>query len=335
MKSYFVKSIFLATASTLAFAGPTAAKWPEKPIELVCTTKPGSGAADWCRMLAEEFKKPDSLGVPVNVIFKSGGGNHEPSVYVKGKPADGYTMMHVSASFKGYFNMPHFKASNTTYNDFSLIARVEKHLYAIAVRCDNPLNIKSWKDLVGYAKKNPGKLAMGSNKPGSNHHRHHAALFNDFNLNVRFIPYQGTGKVVKDVVGKHLPVGFAQPGKWDAHVKAGTVCPLAVLNEKRLNVGPWKDVPTILEVGGKYSIPHQWQGLMVKKGTPPEAMAKIAAAAKAVTESENYKKRWLQSQFHVVPEFHGDAQKLDAYFKDGLNQARKFMIEHKIIKEGS
>ncbi|MGI9570053.1 MAG: hypothetical protein ACR2PH_10035, partial [Desulfobulbia bacterium] len=102
----YVKGILFATAAAVCISGPAVAKWPEKPIELVCTTKPGSGAADWCNMLAEEFKKPEYLGVPVNVIFKSGGGNHEPSVYVKGKPADGYTIMHVSASFKGYFNMP-------------------------------------------------------------------------------------------------------------------------------------------------------------------------------------------------------------------------------------
>ncbi|MGI9522854.1 MAG: tripartite tricarboxylate transporter substrate binding protein [Hyphomicrobiaceae bacterium] len=327
-----VKPLLLVASFAIGLAGQAslysaAAKFPDKPIELVCTTKPGSGAARWCQMMAEELKKPEQLGTPINVIFKSGGSNHEPTLYVANKPADGYTLLHVSASFKGYFNLPHYQK---TFDDFVLLGRVEKHLYGIAVRCDDP-DIKSWKDLVNYAKANPGKLAMGSNKVGSNHHRHHVALYSDLGLNVRFIPYRGTGGVVKDVVGKHLRVGFAQPGKWNSHIKAGTICPLALLNETRLGDPQWKDVPAITELGAKYTIPHQWQGFMVRKGTPEEAMNSLASAFKAVTLSAAYKE-YLSRQPHVVAEFHGDRQKLDSYFRSGLDEARAFMIKHKIIK---
>lgn len=326
-KSFLVAVLFGAPAALTSNIAQAAEKFPSKPVELICTTKPGSGAARWCQMMAKEMAKPERLGVPVNVFFKSGGSNHEPVIYVSGKPADGYTLLHVSASFKGYFNLPHYKKN---YDDFNLIARVEKHLYGVSVRCDDP-DIKSWKDLVAYAKKNPGKLAMGSNKVGSNHHRHHVALFNNLGIKVRFVPYQGTGGVVKDVVGSHLRVGFAQPGRWNAHIKSGVACPLVLLNETRLDDPNWKNVPSIKEVGGTYDIPHQWQGFMVKQGTPKEAMDKLAAAAKSVTDSEDYQ-TYLKRTPHVIPEFHGDRDWLDTYFRAGLKEARKFMIKHGIIK---
>lgn len=320
---------FVALAAPAIAALPaSAADFPKKPIELVCTTKPGSGAALWCNMMAEELQKPDYLGVPVNVAFKYAGSNHEPVVYVANKPADGYIIMHLAGSYPGYFNLPHFTKS---YDDFQIIAQVEQTLYGIAVRCDDP-DIKSWKDLVAYSKSHPGELAMGSNKVGSIHHRQHIRIANDpMGANMRFVPYSGTGGVVKDVVGKHLRVGFAQPGKWNPHIEAGTICPLLLLNEKRLDHSLWKDVPSVPEVGLTYEIPHQWQGFLVKKGTPPEIMDTLAAAMKKVTESEAYKKYLAQAP-EVIPNFEDNREKLSKDFYKALDDTKKFMIKNGMIK---
>lgn len=321
----------LLAAAVAAYSGTATAQqtFPSEPIELVCTTKPGSGAAAWCQMMAGELQKKENLGVPVNVTFKSGGSNHEPVVYVAGKPADGYTLLHVSGSFYGYFNLPHFTKS---YDDFQLIAKVERHLYGVAVRCDNPEGIKSWQDLVDYAKKNPNALVMGSNKIGSIHHRHHVALYNAAGIQVRFVPYQGTGDVVKDVVGNHLKVGFAQPSLWNPHIDAGTICPLALLNEERLSGDKnWKDVPTIKELGVNYKIPHQWQGFMVKRGTPPDRIKKLVDAMQKVVQSDAYK-AYVAKRPHVVPIFEADGEELEEDMRENLEATRQFMIENNIIK---
>ncbi len=304
------------------------AKYPNKPIELVCSTKAGSGAARWCQMMADELSKKNRLGVPVNVVYKPGGANHEGVVYTSSKPADGYTILHISGSHAGYFNLPHFTKK---FSDFHMVARVERHLYAIAVRCDDK-GIKSWKDLIAVAKKKPGQLAMGSNKPGSIHHRQHIRINNDQGIKLRFVPYKGTGGVVKDVVGKHLRVGFAQPGKWNPHIKAGTVCPIALLNEKRLNHPLWKNVPTIHEVGAKYKIPHQWQGFIVKKGTSKAIIKRISDASKDVANSKAYQK-YLAKQPHVIPLFSDDRAKLTKDFNQNLKDARAFMLANGILKK--
>ena len=109
------------------------------------------------------------------MLYKPGGANHEGVVYTDSKKADGHTILHINGSHSGYFNLPHF---TKTFDDFSMVAKVERHLYAIAVRCDDP-EIKTWADLIKIEKASPGKLSMGSNKPGSLHHRQHILINND------------------------------------------------------------------------------------------------------------------------------------------------------------
>lgn len=320
IKVTHIASVVLA----LGIAGPVVAAFPDKPIELVCTTSPGSGAARWCQLMAQEMAKP--LGVPVNVTYKSGGSNYEPTLYLQQQPADGYTIMHMSGSFGGYFNLPHFKVTAADLDHFT---RVEQTIYSVAGLADQPW--KSAKELIAYAKSKPGELSMGSNKVGSIHHRHHVALFTAAGVNIRFVPYKGTGDVVKDVLGKHLPVGFAQPGLWLPHVQAGKVRMLMVLNEKRLDHPVFKDIPVPSEVGINYDIPHQWQGMSVKRGTPRDLVAKLAAAVKTAGQSKAYKD-YDAKQPHVVPIMDTDLDALNAALAKDVENSRKFMVANGMIK---
>ncbi|MDH3287452.1 MAG: tripartite tricarboxylate transporter substrate binding protein [Betaproteobacteria bacterium] len=316
----------LAAACSIAAA---AEKFPSRPMELICTTRPGSSVAVWCQVLAKGFS--EQLGVPVQVIFKSGGSQHEPVLYVANKPADGHTIMHISASFYGYFHLPHYTKS---YADFQTLAQVEKHVYGVAVRCDNPYGIKTYEDLVAYAKKHPGKLAMGSNKIGSTHHRHQLAFLRDAGIsNVRFVPYGGDGDTVKDVVGGHLAVGQASPRTWRPHIEAGTVCPLVMKTETRLTTDKhWKDVRTVREVGLKYEIPHHWQGLMVKRGTPEPVMDRLVEALEKLVQSPAYQDYLLKGT-HILLDLKTDRKWLNEDMSKNQKVVRDFMVEYKIIKK--
>jgi putative tricarboxylic transport membrane protein len=316
----------------IPFQAAQAAKaFPSGPMELVCTTRPGSSVAVWCQILAQEF--PKVLGQPMKVTFKSGGSQHEPVLYVDGKPADGLTIMHVSASFYGYFHLPHYKRN---YQDhFELLAQVEKHVYGIAVRCDNKFGIKTYEDLVKVAKANCGKIAMGSNKIGSTHHRHQLAFLKDAGIGecVRFVPYRGDGNTVKDVIGGHLLIGQASPRTWRPHIEAGTACPLVMQTEERLsNDKNWKDVRTVGEAGLTYKIPHHWQGLMLKKGTPPEIRAKLVDALMKVTSSPAYTE-YLAKGTHIVLDVKTDLKFLNDDMAKNQPTVKQFMIDHKIISK--
>jgi tripartite-type tricarboxylate transporter receptor subunit TctC len=323
----------LGVCAAAALFAPTIAEaqkakdFPSQPMEWICTTRPASSVAVWCHVMAKELGAV--LGQPIKVIFKSGGSQHEPVLYVTGKPADGLTVMHTSASFYGYFHLPHYKR---TYDDFQHLAQVEKHVYGVAVRCDNKYGIKTYEDLVKVVQANPGKLAMGSNKVGSNHHRHQLYFMNDAKLKMRFVPYQGDGNTVKDVVGGFLPVAMASPKTWRPHITAGTICPLVMLSEKRLHADPqWKDVRSVREVGLKYEVKHHWQGIFVKKGTPEHILDKLADALVQVTQSKGYLE-YIKDGTHIEPALRIDRDWLDADMRKNMPPVKQFLKDNKVIQ---
>lgn len=300
--------------------------FPNKPIEWICIAAPGSGGSLFAQMLAKELSKPELLGVPINIQYKTGGSNNEPLVYTYDQPADGYTLVQLSASFAGFFNLPHFTHK---FEDFDILYKVENTLFGIAVRSDSPF--KTFQDVIDYAKKNPGKLSMGSNKVGSVHHRNHVALMNAAGIDIGFIPYQGTGHVVKDVLGGHLAIGMAQPGLWDQHIKSGKVRPLLLLDDTRLDKPNWSNVPTPKEIGIGYEIPHMWEGVGVKKGTPKERMKILQAAFDKIRDSQAYQE-YLARSPQTTPAFSGDTQALNREMAQAIKDARAFMIKMKIIE---
>ncbi|MEQ8195919.1 MAG: tripartite tricarboxylate transporter substrate binding protein [Rhodospirillales bacterium] len=326
---HYLSKITLVSAAfgvmAVGLSTPATAKFPEKPIELICSTSPGSGAARWCHLAGEHLRK--ELKTPVKVLFKSGGSNHEPVVYVAGKPADGHTLLHISASFTGYFNLPHFRHS---HKEFDMLAQMEKHLYSVCVHADSPW--KTYQELVKAAKAKPGTISMGSNKIGSVHHRHQELLHKTVGVDIRFVPYRGTGDVVKDVIGKHLEVGFAQPGRWMSHMKAGKARCLLLLNETRLDHPDFKDVPVPTDLGYKYKIPHQFQGFMVKKGTPKDVMKTLQTALKKLSSSKDYQK-YINKQPHVIANSNFDTAEMNADFEDGLKSTRALMVKLGILKK--
>jgi len=312
----------LAVIALIALFMPTAAQaqkakdFPSGPMEWICTTRPASSVAIWCHIMAKELSRV--LGQPMKVIFKSGGSQHEPVLYMTGKPADGYTIMHTSASFYGYFHLPHYKKS---YEDFQHLAQIEKHVYGVAVRCDNKYGIKTYEDLVKYVHANPNKLAMGSNKVGSNHHRHQLYFMNAAKMKMRFVPYQGDGNTVKDV----------SPKTWRPHITAGTICPLVMLSEKRLSNDPqWANVRSVREVGLGYDPKHHWQGIFVKKGTPEHILDKLADALVQVIQSKGYLK-YIKDGTHIEPALRIDRDWLLADMRKNMPLVKQFLIDNKVI----
>ena len=139
--------------------------FPAKPIEFVCATSAGSGAANWCILMAQ--MAGEELGTPVEVLFKPSGAGNEAAAYVDSKPADGHTWLHRNTSYGGYMNLPTFQPDPM---GFEVPVEVEKFLYVIAVNKDAPYQM--WEDLVTAMKAADEPLPVAANKPGSAHHLH-------------------------------------------------------------------------------------------------------------------------------------------------------------------
>lgn len=327
MRRIFNTMLVTALAGTAALLSqPADAEWPNRPIELVMPTGPGSGAANEARVFAAELQKPGFLGVPVKLVFKKGGGGNNAAIYAGKRPADGNTLFFIGGSFSGLFNMPHY-----TYkaDHFDIIVQFLTNFYAIGVKGDS--DFKTIEDYVAYAKANPNKLSMGSNKIASLQHRVQTAFLAAAGANVRFVPYNGTGAVVKDVVGGHLPSGVAQPGLWLPQVKAGKARVLLILDNERLNHPMFKDIPTSAEAGYKFDIPVQFHAFMARKGVPKDRIKIIQQAFKKALATEGMK-TFLENQPHARKAYRDDVEQMNKDFKDSMVKTRKFMVKHKILK---
>jgi tripartite-type tricarboxylate transporter receptor subunit TctC len=261
------------------------------------------------------------------MMYKPGGSANNAVQYVGKKPAYGNQILFIGGSFAGLFKLPYFEFK---YDHFDIIVQFVTNVYALAVPTSSPF--KKFQDLVNYAKIHPNRLAMGSNKIGSLHHRVQTALFATAKVKVRFVPYKGTGAVVKDVISNHLPIGLAQPGKWLPQMKVGLARVLLMLDNERLDHPAFKDIPTPGELGCKFKIPVQFHGFMARKGTPPDLIKKIQKAFKKVLSTKPYK-AFLKRQPHVRTAYRDDIKGMNADFAQSVVEARAFMVRHKILKK--
>lgn len=318
----------LATVAIgLAFAfggfmtGPAAAaKWPSKPIELVCATSAKSGAAIYCRVISSIMSK--QLGQRVVPLFKGGGGGNTAAEYVANKPSDGHTFLHRNTSYAGYMNMPTFKPDP---NQFEVIVHFTKFLYVIGVRSDS--KYKTFKDLIDDMKANPGKISVAANKPGSAHHRHLINLFKAYNVKWNYVPYKGSGRAMKDVLGGHVPVGIIPTGIWAPQVKSGKGRSLVLLNETPY---PGIDAPIPKDFGQDYKFTHQVQGFFLKKDVPADVKKQAAAAFKKVAESKEYKD-WINNTVGAIDVFSTDSPALTKEFHDLRVETGKFLKANGLI----
>lgn len=313
-------AVIAGAAMLGGLAQSAVAAWPERPIEMVCATSPSSGAAKWCRLFAEMLSK--DFGQHVEVLFKGGGGGNTAAAYVAKKPADGYTWLQRNTSYAGYMNMPTFKPDP---NDFEVVVEVEKFLYIMGVRSDS--KYKTFEDVIADMKAHPGKISVAGNKPGSAHHRHLINLFNAFGVEWNYVPYKGSGKAMKDVLGGHVPIGIIPPGIWTPHVKAGKARSLLLLNEEHTDRIPLR-IPK--DLGKDYEFTHQVQGMFVLRGTPEDVKKRIALGFRHAVESDTYKE-YVKKNVHVVPQFNDNGPEITKRFHQARKETGEFLRKAGLI----
>ena len=318
--------ITAVVATMLAAAAPTTAQaeWPEKPIEMVCATSAGSGAANWCLLMAELVGK--ELGTSIEVLFKPAGAGNEAATYVSERPADGYTWLQRNTSYGGYMNLPTFRPDPEV---FQVPVEIEKFLYVIAVKGDSPY--KTWEELIAAMKSAPEPLSVAANKPGSAHHLHLVKLFEAAGVPWKYVPYNGSGGAMRDTLGGHVDLAIGPPGIWMPHVESGGARFLFLINEEKVDRPGIAGLPIPSDVGMNYDIIHQIQGVFTTKGTPAEVDAKIASAFKAVTEGDAYKD-YISKNVHVVPAFSGDLEANTKRFHELRATMKKALTDAGILK---
>jgi tripartite-type tricarboxylate transporter receptor subunit TctC len=200
--------------------------FPSRPIKLICPWPAGGSTDGVMRALAESATR--ILGNPVVIENKAGAsGMLGPNELVNAKP-DGYTLSQLTI---GVLRLPHMqKMQFNPMQDFTYIACLTGYTFGIVVRSDSP--IKSIKDLVDFAKANPGKFTYGSTGNGTTPHLAVEEFAMKAGIQLQHIPFKGSADGMAALLGGHV-MSHSDATGWAPHVDAGTCRLLATYGSKR------------------------------------------------------------------------------------------------------
>ena len=279
----------LAT-STTAHAQP----YPQQPIRLIVAFGPGSGADAMARVIAERLALQLKTGVTVE--NREGAGGLIGASMVAKAPADGYTLHFGVTSMTV---SPHLQAvpAFDPVKDFVPIVKVAE--LALLMITGNDAPYKSLKELIAYAKKNPGKLNYATSGKGSPSHLGVEMIRKATGIDVRDVPYKNIGQATTDVIGGQ--VSFYFPGITGAapQVKAGKARGLAVGSVRRSALAP--EVPTVAEETGIAGLEViTWYGLLGPAGLPREIASRLQAETFKALEVAEVRERIVRTGAEVV-----------------------------------
>ncbi len=273
-------------AAALCHALPSIAQsYPHKPIRLVVPFAPGGGTDIVGRVVAVYLA--DALGQQIVVDNRGGAGSVLGTDLVSKAPADGYTLLlgNISMAFNAalYRNLPY-----DTVRDFApaTLVAVQPNILVI----HPALAAKTVKEFVELAKAQPGKLTYASAGAGSGTHLAMELLKLRLKLDILHIPYKGTGPALTDVIGGQVSSMLSTFASALPHVKTGRLRALGVTGKTRSPAAP--EVPTLVEAGVPDYDYATWYGLLAPRGTPRDAIDKLAKTANTVLHTEDAKQKF-------------------------------------------
>jgi len=257
----------LALALSLGALSAQGQTYPSKPVKIVVGFAPGGGSDFAARVIATQLT--ERLKNQVIVENKPGAGSLLGAEYVIKSAPDGYTLLLTPASYT--VNPSVYKLSFDPLNDITPIAQISKGPYIVAVHPSVPA--KTLKELVAYAKANPGKLSYASSGNGAHIHVATEYLLYTAGINIVHVPYKGSGPALNDTVGGQVQMIFGSVATALQYVKSGRLRPLAVTTPKRIAAAP--DVPTVAESGYPGWEVTNWHGLVGPKGLPKDIVQRL------------------------------------------------------------
>jgi tripartite-type tricarboxylate transporter receptor subunit TctC len=280
--------IIAAVASLIGlFAAPAQAQtYPSQPIKLIVATPPG-GIADLVgRTLAQKLSEAGKTAVVEN---RTGGAGAIAATAVAKAPPDGYTLyigFHQTQTI-----LPHLM-TNLTYDaekDFAPVSLIVATANVLVIHPSVPAN--SVKELIAYAKANPGKLTYASQGNGSSGHIVGEQFKQATGTNVTHVPYRGAAPAVQDLVAGHVSMMFDIAPLAKTQIEAKTVRGLGVAGSQRLSVLP--DLPSMAEAGLPELEGGPWFGLLAPAGTPRPIIDWLNSETKKAFSAPDVRERFI------------------------------------------
>ncbi|TMH00513.1 MAG: tripartite tricarboxylate transporter substrate binding protein [Betaproteobacteria bacterium] len=284
--------VAFATAAFAPFAG--AQNWPDKPIKFIVAAPAGSSLDVLARTISDRLK--DRLGQPVVVDDRPAAGGTVATDFVAKSPPDGYTMV---ISFNGPLAFgPHLyaKLPYDPQKDLAAVIITSSQPNVLAVNASLP--IQSVKELVDYAKANPGKLNYASVGNGSSSHLTMELLKVTAGIDIVHVPFNGSPPAVTATIQGETQMIFAVMQPLQAQIQAGRLRPLAVSTAKRFPLLP--ELPAVTEAGYPGFEALAWNGILVAAGTPRPIVQRLNTEINAILKDPSVKSTLNAQGFELV-----------------------------------
>jgi tripartite-type tricarboxylate transporter receptor subunit TctC len=287
-----LKGLLLAAtlAAPHAAAQSDAARYPARPVKIVVPLTAGGPTDILARIIGQSLS--EKLGQPVVIDNRPGAGGNIGAESVAKSPPDGYTLfmgtsgpMSINASLYG-------NLAFDPQRDLVPVIGIAAAPFVVSVNPRVPAS--SLKELLAYARKNPGKLNYGA-VSGSASHLATALFLGAAGVDMTFIPYKGAAPATTDLISGQIDVSFLSTPGSVPYIKAGKLKGLAVTSARRIDT--LSELPSVAESGIAGYEASVWYGLVAPAGTPKEIVARLHRTIAAIMQEPAVRERMRSNDF--------------------------------------
>ncbi|MSQ70318.1 MAG: tripartite tricarboxylate transporter substrate binding protein [Betaproteobacteria bacterium] len=291
-----ITALLAATIATAHAQG-----WPQRPVRMIVPFAAGGTTDTIGRVVAQYLG--ERLGQSMVVENRGGGGGTVGAEVGARAQPDGYTVLLGSAEAYG---MTHAILKRLPYNpekDLVPVTMVSRAPNCFAVHPS--IKATTLRELIDYARANPGRIRFGSPGVGSNPHLIGELLKARYGIDIQHVPYKGGGASIIDVMSGQIEMIVTGLNTAGPRHKAGQIRALANTGSTRTPLMP--DVPTMAEAGVEDFVLGALFGVFVPVGTPQEVVARLARELTAISQLPEFRKRLIEVGQEVTEPLSGDA----------------------------
>jgi tripartite-type tricarboxylate transporter receptor subunit TctC len=300
-----MRNISMLVCLAVPLAGAFAAdNFPEKPVRIVVPYPPGGFNDTLARVSADRLTK--LWNQPVVVENRPGGNTLIGNNLVAKAPPDGYTILITPLPFSALPGLYGTKLGYDAIKDFQPLIYAGNTQNVLAVKNDLPVD--NVKELLDYAKKNPGKLNYGSTGSGSSNHLSMELLMRMTGTKMSHVPYKGSAPAVIAIIAGEIDVLFDNLPNVLQQVRAGKMRAIAVTGTQRATLLPM--LPTVAESGVPDYEVTVWFGMQVPAGTPRPLVERMNQDIARILKEPDVVKLFREQGVEVVASSPGEFGKL-------------------------
>ena len=294
-------------------------KFPDRPVDFICTWGVGGGADQMARIIGQLAEKVLGVAIPVSNIPGASGNTGLANLLAA--KADGHTIAVYIAD-----TLATVSGGTSPYkiSDLDWIVRAQVAPSFFFVKPDSPF--KTIQDLLKYAKENPGKVKVGTTGFGTVDDIT-VRYFTSKGYKMITLPIPKPGERYASTLGGHSEVLYEQAGDIKQYLDAKQLKPLIIFAHKRHPAFP--EIPCSVELGYELTLP-QFRSIVAKAGTPPDRIKILAEAFKKAMDTPAWKK-FAEDQY-LDPESYLGPDKLQAWVSSEMETMRNFMKTFGMVK---